>query len=172
MKPIITILTTLSLFTATGQTTRVATSAVTTNPVVYTQAGVDTLVNRLNRAVTTLQSQVRLLQSQATRDSANIAALQSAVATLQKQVSGDTLFFDGYFKVSNKSVSLNIDSVAKKLPQVNLKPINDTLINYGTYIKALQTGQVNLQKGLDANTANDAILKAWADKVKLISFNL
>ena len=160
------------MFITTGQTTRVSVSSVTTNPVVYTQAGTDTLINRLNRAITTLQSQVRLLQSQAIRDSANIAALQSSVAALQKQVSGDTLFFDSYFTVANKTVSLNIDSVAKKLPQVNLKPINDTLTNYGTYIKALQTGQANLRKGLDANTANDAILKAWADKVKLISFNL
>ena len=172
MKPTFSIIFFLFFFTATGQVTRVSVSSVTTNPVVYTQAGTDTLINRLNRAITTLQSQVRLLQSQAIRDSANIAALQSSVAALQKQVSGDTLFFDSYFTVANKTVSLNIDSVAKKLPQVNLKPINDTLTNYGTYIKALQTGQANLRKGLDANTANDAILKAWADKVKLISFNL
>ena len=172
MKLILTILIALSLFPAIGQTTRVATSTATSNPLVYTQAGVDTLVNRLNRAVTTLQSQVRLLQSQASRDSANIAALQSSVATLQKQVSGDTVFFDSFFIVKGKNISLNVDSVLKRVYPFTSKIISDGVSIYSNQIKNIQSLQDSLQKALDANTANDLIDRTWIDKVKKITFNL
>ena len=172
MKPTFSIIFFLFFFTATGQVTRVSVSSVTTNPVVYTQAGTDTLINRLNRAITTLQSQVRLLQSQAARDSANIAALQSAVAALQKQVSGDTVFFDSFFIVKGKNISLNVDSVLKRVYPFTSKIISDGVSIYSNQIKNIQSLQDSLQKALDANTANDLIDRTWIDKVKKITFNL
>lgn len=90
----------------------------------------------------TVNSRIAALESRATAAESRIAALESQLAALP---------------------------VIRKGTADTLNSINIYFTALQANVTALQAGQLSLQKAIDTNTANDNILKAWADRVKLIS---
>jgi len=138
-------------------TTRVSTTTNISAPTVYTKLGVDSAIKVAISAYAKTRVPVdSIVNVRLTKVEANVTALQL----------NDTIFWDKrFFPIIGKTVSLNLDSVAKYVkiptPVIDLTSVNNSIASLVTRTTALETRVVSNEVRVTSLEQWRTTLEAW-----------